>query len=212
MSDAYVAPYQPWMDEASALARNAATPFIKGMLLQVIKEFCRKSLAWRDVVTGYTVYEGSRVVPLNPAGNDRKVIHVFAVKVSDTPLGPMAFTESTTAGNQFTGFAANGDDPSEIKLDIPSSETQSRVLSAYVAFEPTDPENCLPELLVTRHYEAIRAGILARIYGHNGMPYADDRMFMVYSRMFNSEIAKARIHGIHGFATGAQPWSYPVYA
>lgn len=207
----YVAPYQPWLDEMSALGRNSATPFLKAVLLDVIRDFCRRSTAWRDVVYNYSIYEGSRLVSLNPNAADRKITQVLKVCISDTPLTLHSFYEGTTAATP-TAFTAIGDDPSEIKLDVIPDEAQEAVLSALVAFEPLLPEECLPSILTTQFYEAIRAGALARMYGHAGMPYANEKMFMVMSRRYSSEVNQARARAEQGFLPGPVNWAYPSFA
>lgn len=205
-------PYQPWLDEAKALARNASTVFLTAQVSDVTKEFCRRTLVWRDVITDRTAFQNSREVWLNPVDTERKVIHVFLVKVQDQWLVPTAYVDRTDAEGMIVSYSLVGDDPTRVLLNVPAEETLAREVSALVAFEPVDPSECLPELLTTTYYEAIRAGVLARIYGHVGLPYANERMFMLMSRKYASEIAKARVMAIHGHTTGAMPWSFPSYA
>jgi hypothetical protein len=207
----YVRPIQPWLDEINAMFANSSEAFTQSIVEDTIRDFCQESLAWRGVTAGQTIFSGDRIVALNPAAYDRKIIHVFRVKVSDQQLSPAEFVDSSETGAS-VWFSAFGDDPSEIKLEKIPDTTQSSVLTALVAYAPIDLDDYLPEVIVTTHYSAIRAGALGRLYGQVHMPYSDEKQHMLNTRKYRTEVARARIRANAGHTTGAYSWSFPRFA
>lgn len=69
-----------------------------------------------------------------------------------------------------------------------------------------------PKWVLDRYYDAILAGVLARMMSQSAKPYANPQMAMFYLRRYTSEKSKAKHEGNMQNTYGGQRWRFPAFA
>lgn len=84
--------------------------------------------------------------------------------------------------------------------------------TAYVALTPdpnTQPEDSVPEWLITKYREGFEDGVLARMMTQPAKPYSNLKLADYHGHKYRRAIAMARNEALHAYKFRGQGWGYP---
>ena len=203
----------PWMQELVARISGTTEEIVQRQLIYVVRDFCRESLAWRDLLQGYSVSAGCSVVDVNPVDGRRECLQVLNVYLDGRELEP------ASASRPYAGDLSDGtpmaytceQGPSLITL-LPTPSTDSICsLAAYVALCPKCPEIWMPPLFQQLHYEAILDGTLGRFFSQPNRPYTSERAAAYHLQRYRHKTREAWAHAQRGNTVNAVNWSFPSF-
>lgn len=175
---------------------GALDTVIKLELFNVLDEFCRDTLVWKEDIEFDTVVGETLCYAVN-AEPATIVSLVELVNEADTPV---AATMAT---------------PGEIVLKTEPSVVET--LTATVVLTVVDPVDGdgwpqMPEWLLRQYFQGILDGLVGRIMAHPAKPYTNERLSIYHTRRFRGAVALARAEAQHKNLHDGQAWRFPPFA
>jgi hypothetical protein len=198
-----------WLKDLLAYTPGAERKVVRQELLNTLRDFFNESYAWRNSTT-QNLRAGRSKYYLSPVDAHTDVAGVLAVYVDGVELLPLPeyMQTDTQPGNPryFYCFAPDG-----IELFPTPSTAIARGLRIQGAMVPNPNVKRVPAIAVTKFYNPILDGTLARMYSHPNKPYSSPQMAAAKQQLYKYGVARARAQSRRGF-TSADPFSFPFFA
>jgi hypothetical protein len=170
------------------------------------REFFEQSAAWRTVVT-IDMDANDPDYTLTPYDANTNITKILGVELSGSPLQayfrrpPGTYLE----GSPYAYFVT---EPDTIHLWPKPKTAVADGLTVYVALVPTMSTTLLPDVAESLYYEALRDGVLGRLFAHPAKPYSDAARAQYHLQRF-----RAAIGAFAGRAkAGNGPsWTFPTF-
>ncbi len=205
-----------WVREVFPKVPGAIEGYIYDQLKLVIKDFFKRTKAWRTVLGPFTILADDGTIALNPTGANSNVIQVISVTKNGTPMVPSSITDaprilitqrsSKTPSRYFV-------EPYDIihMLPIPTLDVEDFLVVAALTPRLRD-DNRIDQWIIDMHYESILAGILQRLYNEPGKVYTNAGQAEYWGKKYRSELARARSIAAQNYKEGPQPWAFPTWS
>lgn len=203
----------PWLQQLVARISGVPEENIERELIYVVRDFCRESLAWRDLLQGYTVTADCSTVDVNPVDGRRECLQVLKVYIDGRELEPETASRplmDSAAVREPVAFTCE-QGPSIVTLLPTPSETSIGSLSAYVALCPKCPEIWMPPLFQQLHFEAILDGTLGRFFAQPNRPFTNERAAAYHLQRYRNKTREAWAHAQRGNTVNASNWAFPEF-
>lgn len=195
--------------EVYAKMPGAVEGYIYDQIKLVVKDFFNRSKTWRRALGPFTVGAEQTTLGLNPVDSRTNVIQVFSLSRNGLPL-PRALANAEA--RVVDGISRWYVDPYHTVYftPAPSQDLEDVYVSAALTPRLLD-DNILQQWILDKHYEALLAGTLQRLFQEQGKPYANVTQAEYWGKRYRSELALATSAGIanHG---STQPWCYPTHS
>jgi hypothetical protein len=96
-------------------------------------------------------------------------------------------------------------------LYSPTNQEMWRAHLALTCVDPTDANGLptLPDFIVTKYWDYLLSGVVARLCGQPNKPYTNPQLVMFHGRKFMDGINLAKKEARAGFTLGGQRWAFP---
>lgn len=147
---------------------------------------------------------------LSPWDAYTDIVGILGIEFQGTPLAALARKpgDTTTTSNRARGYWLEQPDTA-VLYPIPT-ETVASALTFYVALTPKVTVTHLPRIAQTHFYEALRDGVLSRLFAHPSKPYSNPLLADFHGKRFRNSIALYAGQAKKGFA-GAGSWCFPSF-
>lgn len=186
-------------------------------LKSVIKEFYRRTYAWREFIEIGTLREAQMPYDLNPMNDQSIKVHaVISLTRDGWPLNnltmgnrTLAYKEvATSATAEPTAFYTNP--PSKIHFIHPLPDGGSAAnYVATVAVVPLMKTDELPQWCVDNHGEAFIAGTLHKLHNEVKKPYTDPYKAMYHGKEWRYYLADHKIQADKDNGAAEHDWTFP---
>lgn len=204
-----------WVEEVHPKVPGAIEGYIYDQLKLVIKDFFKRTKAWRTALGPFDILADDGTIALNPVDSVSAVIQVITVTKNGTPMVPTSITavprilitetNSKTPSRYFV-------EPYDVVRMLPIPVVDVEDFIVVVALTPRlRDDNRIEQWIIDMHYESILAGVLQRLYNEPGKVYTNAGQAEYWGRKYRSEIARARSVAAQNYKEGPQPWSYPTW-
>lgn len=204
-----------WVKEITAKVPGAIEGYIYDQLKAVIRDFFQRTKAWRDFSGPHTALANDGLVCMNPVDSTSSVIQILSVTRNGVPLSPVTSEQAmrslineTASRNPHAYYTQPYD---TIHL-VPTPVVD--VINLYVAYALTPrlrDDNHIPQWVLDQHYEAVKAGVLQRLYEEPGKVYSNVKSAEFWGKKFRSELTRSRSEAAQNYKQGPQPWQYPTH-
>ena len=205
-----------WVKEVHAKVPGAIEGYIYDQVKLVISDFFKRTKAWRNFFGPYTALADDGIIGLNPIDADTNVIQVLAVARNGVPLSsttPVAVPR--TLITQLTSSVSSSYyvEPYHTIHLVPIPAKDVEDIYVTVALTPRlRDDNRIDQWIIDQHYEAIKAGVLQRLYEEPGKVYSNVKSSVYWGAKYRSEMVTARSNAMNNYKESAQPWSYPRWS
>jgi len=205
-----------WVREISPKVPGAITGYIYDQLKLVIKDFFKRTKAWRTVLGPFTALADDGTICLNPVSASINVVQVISVTKNGTPMAPTSITDVpriiTTQTNSKTPSRYFVEPYDTIHLlPIPTVDVPEFMVVATLTPRVRD-DNRIDQWIIDMHYESILAGVLQRLYQEPGKVYTNSRQGDYWGAKYRSELTRARSIAAQNYKEGPQPWAFPSWS
>ena len=193
---------------------GAPTPVIDAAVILTIRDFLRRSEAWRETLT----LDWTQTPTLTPTAANSSVVTVQKVYDTEREI-PVPFKTDEQLRDEAYAWANAAGEPYAWTL------TEENVLKVYPAptaeatvlgrLDVTISVNVdasgtfnLPQALWDRYEDAFRNGSLSRIMKIPGRDWTDDRRAAAYGLAYESAVADAKIRGQANFGRPVRTTGY----
>jgi hypothetical protein len=203
---------ETWTNLILPRLSGAMKPVLEAEITQTVKNFCRESTAWRDVIYALDIQADQREVQLQWGdGTQGKVLGALRLYSGGRQITPFSHAPWESRTTLPAGWTSSPSDPSVIVLaTIPSEDWQAQ-LDAYVYLEPVNPSEYVPPVLLDSFWEIIFDGAVGRMYGQPNKPYSDPTLAQYHLRRYRNGTVIARDKATRGFTGNAQNWTFPPF-
>lgn len=183
------------MDNARVHLPGAIDTALQYGMFNVLEEFCRGSLAWRESID-VEVDTTTKLYDVVPSGGT--VAQLISLKnASGIPI------------------KATMEKP-EV-LELKTLPTTAETLVARVAITVVDPVKTdgypdIPNWILTKYFAAILDGLIGRMHSQPAKPYTNEKLAVYHTRRFRDAMALARSEAMHQNLYAAQSWRFPKFA
>lgn len=201
---------QVWLKDILPQTPGVVRKVATRELVLAAREFFEKSFAWRTVVGPNQMKANKKRYTLSPIDAYTDVVGVMGVEFKGTPLTPLARKpgDTTTSSNRAYGYWL--EQPDTVVLYPIPTETVASALTFHVALAPKQTVTRLPRIAQTHFYEALRDGVLQRLFAHPSKPYSNPLLAQYHGQRFRNSIALYAGQAKKGFAN-AGSWAYPTF-
>lgn len=205
-----------WVREVFPKVPGAIEGYIYDQLKLVIKDFFKRTKAWRTSLGPYSILADDGTIALNPVDANSNVIQVISVTKNGTPMVPTSITDvpkilinqrnSKTPSRYYV-------EPYDIihMLPIPTVDVDGFLVVAALTPRLRD-DNRIEQWIIDMHYESIIAGVLHRLYNEPGKVYTNALQAAYWGSKYRSEMARARSIAAQNYKEGPQPWAFPSWS
>lgn len=197
---------------------GAPDTLVQSKLQDVVNSFYRDSLAWREVVGPYKIVANRNEITLNPVDQYTSVQYVLgAYLLPDSNGGnrPQYLKASPTllvgtdVGPPAAFFMMK---PDLMQLFPSPNATLGAVLYVYAALRPEVNTPRLPDLATTHHFDALMAGLLARLYAMPRKPWTDKDLARDKTNEYKRYLLRFQDEARRGYSLAAAPFRFPRFA
>jgi hypothetical protein len=182
-----------------------------------LRDFFEKTYAWTTTVKDVALPLGETPIQVDDSDANTQVIGVLQVASGEAGSGyvplrtlPVRPDDETTATDPHSWYVTSN--PDEFVLFPYLSAASTKDLTVTIALMPAEgidaATNTLPRQIISKYYDAIKDGFLARMYAHPNKPYSAPmeakalRTAYVKARGFYAAQRKSGYNG-------SQNWSFP---
>jgi len=203
---------ETWVNLLTPRLPGALDHVLEAEVVQTIKNFCRESSAWRDMIYGLDVQPNEREITLQWGnGSQGTVLGVLRLYSGGNQISQLSHAPWESSARLTLAWTSNPSDPSIIVLaEIPTEELLEQ-LDAYVYLEPVNPTLYVPPTLLSDFWEIIFDGSVGRMYSHPNKPYSDPILAQYHWRRYRTGTILARDKASRGFTGNAQNWVFPRF-
>jgi hypothetical protein len=196
-----------WLKDILPQTPGANRQVAKRELLLACREFFEQSAAWRVVVVE-TLIADDPDYSFSPYDSDTNVTKILSVEFNGTPLRKLA--------RRPAGEYPDADSPTSYFITEPDTihlwpNPQVGLvdgLTVEVALVPNEATTTLPAVAASLYYDAIRDGVLGRLFAHPAKPYSDATKATYHLNRFRAAIGKYAGRAKSG---NGQNWTYPCF-
>jgi hypothetical protein len=205
-----------WVKEVHAKVPGAIEGYIYDQLKLVIKDFFKRTKAWRNFFGPFTVLANDGTICLNPVDANSAVIQVLSVTKNGTPMVPTSVTEvpkiiiTETNSKNPSRYYVEPYDTVHL-LPVPVIDVENFLVTAALTPRLRD-DNRIEQWIIDMHYESIKTGLLARLYEEPGKVYTNVKSAEYWGSKYRSELTRARSIGAQNYKEGPQPWVFPSWS
>jgi hypothetical protein len=156
------------------------------------------------------VFSGDPIVQLNPVDGIRSVVSVLEVWFNDTLIPPVSADIPEGSPTTPMMYTCEGD-PSTIILKPAPDANYPSALKVLAVLEPVDPEQCLPTLYASQHFEAVYNGVMAFFTVQPNSPVYDTKQAIYYAKKYRQRTKRAWSIANRGYTQGATRWAFPFF-
>lgn len=185
---------------------GCASPMVAASLIEVAREFCRMTSAWRVDFDAITLTAGQATYDLDSPEGESEVLRITQLAAG----GMMLWTEEENEQRRTTAdypkytrdnppFAL-GNDLKTITLiadEVPAASLASGLVVSG-ALQPTRSATALPQFLLDVYGDAMRAGTLARLMVMGNQTWTDRQLAVEYRREYDQMAQFAAYQGAVG--------------
>lgn len=182
-----------------------------------LREFFEKSFAWTASVKDVALVTGETPIQVSDGDSNTEVIGILHVAIGDStgyrdliPLSKRPIDEETTDNDPDYWYITSN--PDELCLYPYMNNASSKDLTVLVALMPAftiDANTAtLPRQIMSKYYDAIEEGFLARMYQHPNKPYSAPMLAQQKRHNFLRAIGYYAGQRKQGY-NGAPDWRYP---
>ncbi len=205
-----------WVKEIHTKVPGAIEGFIYDQTKVVLKDFFKRTKAWRNFFGPFTILANDGVLCMNPVDANTNVIQILAVARNGVPIAntnPVAVPR--TLITQLTSSTSSSyyvEPYHTIHLvPTPTEDVENVYVTAALTPRLRD-DNRIDQWVIDQHYEAILAGVLQRLYQEPGKVYSNVTSAEYWGRRYRSEMTTARSNAMNNYKESPQPWSYPTWS
>lgn len=179
---------------------------IDRVLIEVIREFCKYTRAWRTTVTE-TVTANTLEVTLTPP-TDAEFVDVVKASLDGYPLTKKTHTQLDEIEPRWRtdvsspSYVTEGDELNEILAVPQSGTTRTDLLVVRVAWKPTLLATTINDRLLSQYSEEIINGTLHKMFAMPGVPWADGPRSAFYGTLYTDQRDDAKTMATAGGQTG----------
>ncbi len=205
-----------WVKEVHAKVPGAIEGYIYEQVKLVIKDFFKRTKAWRNFFGPFTALANDGIIGLNPIDANTNVIQVLAVARNGTPLAnttPVAVPRTLITNLTSSVSSSYYVEPYHTihLVPIPSANVENIYVTAALTPRLRD-DNRIDQWVIDQHYEAIKAGVLQRLYEEPGKVYSNVKSAVYWGAKYRSEMVTAQSNAMNNYKESAQPWAYPTHS
>jgi hypothetical protein len=183
------------MDNARVSLPSVLDAAIKLELFNVLEEFCKQSLVWREDIP----------VEVTPASKEYDA----------TPSWGAVTQLISLVNSSGISVGCTMEEPGFILLT--NTPSTSEELTATVALTVVDPLKTdgypeIPDWILTKYYLGLLDGVKGRLMSQPAKPYSNERLGIYHLRRFRDAIANAYADASRKNLHGAQRWRFPRFA
>ena len=179
------------------------------LLIEVARDFCDVTRAWKRTHTGLTITAGTLEVTLAPPTDGELVDVAQATLDGGAPLDkktqeqldgiqPLWRTQAGTPGYvMLSDEALNA-----IRVAPLPSTTYTAVFTVRAVYKPTLAATTLDDILVSKHSDALVAGTLGKLFIIPGAPWNDNALGAYYTSLYEEKRNAAKQTSADGRMTG----------
>jgi len=201
-----------WLKDVIPHTPGATRTVVRAELVNVIRDFFTRSMCWRGVSRLTDAKADKREYYLSPRDAYSNVVAVHQVEFYGQPLVklPRKPAYSTTSANVPAGYYL-GERPDVVNLVPVPNVLQEKALQFFVSLTPNTNVKRVPSIAVTHYFEAIKHGLLTRLYSHPSKPYSNVLLAQFHAQRYAIAVAEARGLGKQGY-NNSQDWAFPSFA
>lgn len=189
--------------------KGITTQFLDAELVLLSREFCATSSAWRADFDPVNLVAGEAEYDLDPSESQSETVRVLRLTVNDELLWDQNWNKSKqdeVAPKYEIGAPpfTVADDLLSLTLlanEVPTANVTGGLL-VVGAMKPQVNATQLPDILLTVHAEAIRAGTLARLMRMGSKPWTDRDLSSYYENQYQQKLQLAATNAQHGNTRG----------
>lgn len=202
-----------WLKDILPQTPGASRAVAKRELLLACREFFEQSAAWREVLDPLNVVPTDEVFTMTDHVTDAnsEVTKILSVEYRGRPLRPLSrrppgeYLEATSPSSYYVV------EPDEIHLwprIQADAEIVTDALTVQVALIPVLTATVLPDVAEKLYYDAIRDGLLGRMYSHPAKPYSNPTLGTYHLQRFQAAIGK---YAARAKAGNGPSWTFPQF-
>jgi hypothetical protein len=185
------------MDNLRVNLPGATDNAIRLELWNMLDDFCREALAWRETIS-VPLTAGQFDYVITPAGT----LIVQALSVDHATLDVTgAVFEIDTLTLAIAPTAGDAGTPAYVVSALTPDLSQG-----------SDIENMIPADMWSKWHRAFQSGTLARMMAQAAKPYSNPQLAAYHQRCYQSDRAVARRSAATNDTVGAQLWRFPRFA
>ena len=182
----------------------------------VISDFFKRTKSWRNFFGPYTALADDGIIGLNPMDANTNVIRVLAVAHNGVPLAnttPVAVPRTLITNLTSSVSSSYYVEPYHTihLVPIPAKDVENIYVTAALTPRLRD-DNRIDQWVIDQHYEAIKAGVLQRLYEEPGKVYSNVKSAVYWGAKYRSEMVTARSNAMNNYKESPQPWSFPTWS
>ena len=201
-----------WVKEIHAKVPGAIEEYIYDQLKLVIKDFFQRTKSWRAHLGPFTSPANDGTLCLNPVDAYSNVIQVLNVVRNGSILAhideksvPFLLSTETNNRNPSRYYL----EPYDTIVFTPTPVEDVEEIYVTAALTPRlRADNRIPQWIIDQHYEAIKAGVLNRLYEEPGKIYTNNNASELWGRRYRSEMVRSRSTAIKNYGEMSGPWSF----
>jgi hypothetical protein len=203
-----VMPHLPGADEA----------LVRSELLATLREFCEGGLAWDYKYGPVSIAANQTVVTLSQLPDNTKVAYLLRTEFMAynddyyrelPPQLTLPMKANDTAAEPHSYFA---EAPNSLLLIPTPTTAHPDGFRANLALVPTTTAAVLPDTFATHWPDAIKDGVLYRMFSMPSKPWSAPPLAALHGKSFRNQIKKSRdvVKRRYGMSSGG--WRFPYFA
>lgn len=195
-----------WLKDILPQTPGVVRAVAKREFMLACREFFEKSAAWRVAVT-LDMEANDADYELNPYDSNTDVTKILMVTLNGTALRPLPARPPGTykEGHPHSYFVT---EPAEFHLWPKPLTALADGLIVYVALMPNVTTTTVPDVAEKLFYEALRDGVLGRLYSHPAKAYSDPARAQYHLQRFQAAIAD---YAARAKAGNGPSWAFPKF-
>ena len=201
-----------WVKEIHAKVPGTVEGYIYDQVKLVLKDFFQRTKSWRTNVGPLTAIANDGELVLSPVDAWSNVIQVLQVARNGSALVHTTLQASTLLLRNET----NTRNPSRYYLEpydtvhlVPTPVEDVEDIYVSVALTPRlRSDNRINQWIIDQHYEAIKAGVLQRLYEEPGKVYTNTASAEYWGKKYRAELARSTSAGYQNYGERPQPFTF----
>lgn len=193
------------------LAQQCPDTTIDKYLIEAIREFCRESWFYQEVLT-QNITASTSDYTLTPSSS-QELIAVVSVKVDGDPLDPVRMQDVDAVSDEYVHRAWKFEPNNTLTIYPEPTATITNGLVTRVAIMPPENTTTIPDVIYRHYKETIVAGALTTILSLQNEAWSNPQKAMEKALEFRVGVNRAKGQRMTGFMPGnlrTQPRCYAI--
>lgn len=206
-----------FLDDLMPRLPGADETLVKHETLAAAREFCESSNAWIYSVPPQDLPADTSAVAITPLTNT-EVGYLLLVEFRDTNADSFRTLPVTLRRPPNPDETAEAprcyypESPALLTLYPQPTLLHADGFRADVSLIPVNQAVVFPDTFSSHWRDAIREGVLYRMYSMPSKPWSSGSMAMLHGRSFRNQIKKARDIVKRRYSTTSETWRFPYFA